>query len=97
MATSYEFKGWLGHDAKSADGNMKWGTYKPKKWDEGDVDIEVSHCGICGSDLHTLRSGWSKSSPHHEYPFRSGLRQLDRVSKASIQYNYLALGIVFPG
>ncbi|KAL8827482.1 MAG: hypothetical protein Q9191_003158 [Dirinaria sp. TL-2023a] len=58
MSTDYKFQGWVGHDAKSADGNMKWEAYEPKKWDESDVDIEISHCGICGSDLHTLRSGW---------------------------------------
>ena len=58
MSTDYKFQGWVGHDTKSAEGNMKWEAYEPKKWDEGDVDIEISHCGICGSDLHTLRSGW---------------------------------------
>ncbi|XTI96106.1 chaperonin 10-like protein [Cenococcum geophilum] len=24
-----------------------------------DVDIRVTHCGICGSDIYTLRSGWA--------------------------------------
>lgn len=38
---------------------MKWQSYEPKTWDETDVDIKVTHCGICGSDLHTLRSGWA--------------------------------------
>lgn len=58
-STEYKFEGWLGHDAESADGNMVWGDFpKVKPFSEGDVDIEVSHCGICGSDLHTLRSGW---------------------------------------
>lgn len=57
MSTNYKFEGWLGHDRKSADGNMKWESYEPKKWSEEDVDIEITHCGIRGSDLHTLRSG----------------------------------------
>lgn len=38
---------------------MKWQNYEPKTWEETDVDIKVTHCGICGSDLHTLRSGWA--------------------------------------
>ncbi|KAL9586450.1 MAG: hypothetical protein Q9203_003853 [Teloschistes exilis] len=58
MSTDYKFQGWLGHDPSAAEGNMKWEAYEPKKWEETDVDIKITHCGICGSDLHTLRSGW---------------------------------------
>ncbi|KAK3990796.1 chaperonin 10-like protein [Cladorrhinum sp. PSN332] len=57
-ATDYKFEGWLGLDASSADGKMVWGEFEPKPWEETDVDIKITHCGICGSDLHTLRSGW---------------------------------------
>ncbi|KAK7739196.1 hypothetical protein SLS53_005833 [Cytospora paraplurivora] len=53
------FEGWLGKDEESANGKMEWGPYEPKKWTEDDVDIEISHCGVCGSDLHMLRSGWA--------------------------------------
>ncbi|KAI1176038.1 zinc-binding dehydrogenase [Nemania sp. FL0916] len=53
-----KFEGWLGHSPESADGKMEWGSFEPKKWTEDDVDIEVSHCGICGSDLHMLRADW---------------------------------------
>ncbi|OJJ60724.1 hypothetical protein ASPSYDRAFT_42494 [Aspergillus sydowii CBS 593.65] len=54
----YKFEGWMGLDKNSADGNMVWQEFEPKAWEENDVDIKVTHCGICGSDLHTLRSGW---------------------------------------
>ncbi|KAK4236959.1 chaperonin 10-like protein [Achaetomium macrosporum] len=57
-STEYKFEGWLGHDPSAAEGNMSWGEFEPKPWEETDVDIKVTHCGICGSDLHTLRSGW---------------------------------------
>ncbi len=30
----------------------------PKPFEEYDIDIKIEYCGICGSDLHTLRSGW---------------------------------------
>ncbi|KAF6226372.1 hypothetical protein HO133_009238 [Letharia lupina] len=59
MSTSYKFQGWLGFDPSSVKGNMKWQGYEPKTWEETDVDIKITHCGICGSDLHTLRSGWA--------------------------------------
>ncbi|KAI9791743.1 MAG: hypothetical protein M1816_003553 [Peltula sp. TS41687] len=59
--TDYKFQGWLGLGPDSVDGNLQWKTYEPKRWEETDVDIKVTHCGICGSDLHTLRSGWGET------------------------------------
>jgi len=32
--------------------------FEPKLFEEYDVDIKIEYCGACGSDLHTLRSGW---------------------------------------
>jgi len=58
----YKFEGWMGLDKESVDGKMVWSEFQPKAWEETDVDIRVSHCGICGSDLHTLRSGWVRYS-----------------------------------
>ncbi|KAH8681756.1 zinc-binding dehydrogenase [Xylariales sp. PMI_506] len=58
---SHKFQGWLGKTPESVQGQMEWGTFEPKKWTEDDVDIEISHCGICGSDLHMLRSGWGET------------------------------------
>ncbi len=51
-----EFQGWLGHSPDAINGKMEWGAFEPKKWTEDDVDIEISHCGICGSDLHSMSS-----------------------------------------
>ncbi|KAI1835797.1 hypothetical protein DTO006G1_9495 [Penicillium roqueforti] len=56
--TDYKFEGWMGLDPSAGEGKMVWQEFEPKQWEETDVDIKVSHCGICGSDLHTLRSGW---------------------------------------
>ncbi|KAL7273948.1 hypothetical protein RUND412_003175 [Rhizina undulata] len=33
--------------------------FTPKPFGPWDIDIKVEYCGVCGSDLHTLRSGWS--------------------------------------
>ena len=63
-----KFQGWLGLDESAAKGNMKWGEFEPKKWTENDVDIEISHCGICGSDLHTLKSGWGPTAYRMSFP-----------------------------
>jgi D-arabinose 1-dehydrogenase-like Zn-dependent alcohol dehydrogenase len=32
-----------------------------KHWDENDVEMEVTHCGICGSDTHTIDETWGPS------------------------------------
>jgi D-arabinose 1-dehydrogenase-like Zn-dependent alcohol dehydrogenase len=40
---------------------MRWEAFKPKPFTPTDVDIKVSHCGICGTDIHTLRSGWGST------------------------------------
>jgi D-arabinose 1-dehydrogenase-like Zn-dependent alcohol dehydrogenase len=57
----YKFEGWLGHDVDSVNGKMTWGEFEPKQWEENDVDIQITHSGVCGTDVHTLRSGWVSS------------------------------------
>ncbi|KEZ40933.1 NADP-dependent alcohol dehydrogenase 6 [Scedosporium apiospermum] len=59
--TDYKFEGWLGRTPDAINGKMEWGEFEPKVWTEDDVDIQITHCGICGSDLHTLRSGWGET------------------------------------
>ncbi|AEO71905.1 uncharacterized protein THITE_2093404 [Thermothielavioides terrestris NRRL 8126] len=61
-STDYNFEGWLGHGPSAAEGKMEWGEFEPKPWEETDVDIKITHCGICGGDLHTLRSGWGSTN-----------------------------------
>jgi len=60
MAAEPQFKGYV---AKSAvpPGHLEWAPLQVKPFETNDVDIEISHCGICGSDLHTLRGGWKNT------------------------------------
>ncbi|CAG8926947.1 unnamed protein product [Penicillium salamii] len=62
MSTNEIFEGWLGLDCRAAEGKMVWGEFEPKQWEETDVDIRITHCGVCGSDTHTLRSGWGSTN-----------------------------------
>lgn len=66
---NYKFIGWF---AKSPDciekGTLVKEEFTPKPFAENDVDIKITHCGICGSDLHTLSAGWSKP----DYPVCTG-------------------------
>lgn len=36
--------------------------FQPKNWTEDDVEIAITHCGVCGSDVHTITSGWGEAS-----------------------------------
>ncbi len=51
------FEGWVAKD-KNSIGNLVYESFEPKGWNEDDVEVTITHCGICASDLHTLRSGW---------------------------------------
>ncbi|KAJ4129589.1 hypothetical protein NW754_003871 [Fusarium falciforme] len=60
--SDYNFEGWMGLDASAADGKMVWKRFETKPWEETDIDIKVTHSGICGSDLHALRSSWGPAN-----------------------------------
>lgn len=77
---SKEFEGWLGVDKSAAKGNMQWGKFEPKKWQEDDVDIEISHCGVCGSDLHMLSSGWGPTPYRKSHDSTSTVLTLIQIS-----------------
>jgi len=34
-----------------------WG-YHPRYLEDDDIEVAITHCGICGSDLHTAFGGW---------------------------------------
>lgn len=60
-APAKTFTGWVAHDATSP---LTYTTFEPKPFTDTDIEIKVSHCGICGTDIHTLRSGWGPA----DYP-----------------------------
>ncbi|KAI7895509.1 uncharacterized protein EV154DRAFT_536088 [Mucor mucedo] len=33
-----------------------------KTWDDNSVEMNVTHCGICGSDIHTLDENWRSAN-----------------------------------
>lgn len=69
---SKTFQGWVAHDATSP---LTFTTFEPKPFTETDVEIAVSHCGICGTDVHTLRSGWGPT----DYPCVVGHEIIGKV------------------
>ncbi|KAL2808938.1 hypothetical protein BJX63DRAFT_424218 [Aspergillus granulosus] len=55
------FTGWVAHDSQSP---LTYEPFAPKPFEETDIEVQITHCGICGSDVHTIRSGWAPS----DYP-----------------------------
>lgn len=60
MQSQLEFKGYALVDPKNFT-DLKVQTFKPKPFDDNDVEIAITHCGVCGSDVHTLKQGWGES------------------------------------
>ncbi|KAI9644066.1 hypothetical protein NHQ30_007418 [Ciborinia camelliae] len=87
-ASLYKFQGWMALDKESAKGNMVWQGYEPKTWTEDDVDIKIAYCGICGSDIHTLRSGWGATN----YPACVGHELTGIAVKVGKNVNHIKLG-----
>ncbi|KAG0309353.1 hypothetical protein BGZ97_013093 [Linnemannia gamsii] len=52
--TTATFTGW----ASSGSLPLKKFTYHPRPLGPKDVEVEVTHCGICGSDVSTITGGW---------------------------------------
>ncbi|KAF3926291.1 hypothetical protein ABW20_dc0109598 [Dactylellina cionopaga] len=82
------FNGWVGKDASAKDGNLVFEAFEPKMWEETDVDIEVTHCGMCGSDIHTLSGGWHKP----EYPFVVGHEIVGTAVKVGSEVKHIKVG-----
>jgi len=85
--TDYVFNGWVGKD-KDSIGHLTYEKYEPKPWTEDDVDIKVKFCGICGSDLHTLRSGWFPTT----YPVVVGHEIVGTAIKVGANVKHVKIG-----
>ncbi|EMD37733.1 hypothetical protein CERSUDRAFT_105645 [Gelatoporia subvermispora B] len=59
-AKQLQFKGYALTDP-SRWTDLKITEFKPKNFEPEDVEIAITHCGVCGSDVHTLTQGWGES------------------------------------
>lgn len=62
--------------------------YDPGPLDYHDVEIEISHCGICHSDVHLILNDWGIS----EYPFIPGHEVIGTVVAVGSRVHSLTVG-----
>ena len=68
------------YSAASATSPLAPDTIQRRDTTERDVQIEILYCGICHSDLHTVRNEWSSVMPT-TYPCVPGHEIVGRVTK----------------
>lgn len=68
------------YSATSATSPLASATIPRREPTESDVQIEILFCGICHSDLHTVRNEWSSIMPT-VYPCVPGHEIIGRVTK----------------
>ncbi|ETI33267.1 hypothetical protein F443_20050 [Phytophthora nicotianae P1569] len=69
-------------------GECKLWQYQSRPLGDEDVEIKISHCGICGSDLHTIDGGWGPAP----YPCVVGHEIIGEVTLAGPNVKNLAVG-----
>ncbi|MGB0063579.1 MAG: NAD(P)-dependent alcohol dehydrogenase [Terracidiphilus sp.] len=62
--------------------------YDPGKLGAYDVEIAITHCGVCHSDLHLIANDWGIS----QYPFIPGHEIVGTVAEVGAEVNHLAIG-----
>ncbi|KAF8812943.1 GroES-like protein [Phlegmacium glaucopus] len=58
-ASDLTWKGYAVHDTEKWN-ELKVIDFKPKRFEDHDIDIKIEYCGVCGSDVHTVTGGWGE-------------------------------------
>jgi uncharacterized zinc-type alcohol dehydrogenase-like protein len=69
-------------------GKLNEYSYDPGELKTGDVEIEVSHCGICHSDLSMLKNDWGMT----EFPLVPGHEVAGKISAIGEGVSNLSIG-----
>ena len=77
-----------GYAAAEKGGELKEFSYDAGELKSTDVEIDVSHCGICHSDLSMLKDDWGMS----EYPFVPGHEVSGKIAAVGEDVTDLKVG-----
>lgn len=62
--------------------------YDPGELGSNDLEIDITHCGICHSDIHLISNDWGIS----QYPFIPGHEIVGKVSAVGSSVSHLKVG-----
>jgi len=74
--------------ARAARGPLEPFEYEPAPLGDHDIEIRISHCGICHSDVHLVDDDWGISA----YPLVPGHEVVGHVAAAGRHVSHLAVG-----
>ncbi len=73
-----------GYAAHAAGAELLPYKYSPGTLKPNDVEIQISHCGICHSDIHLINNDWGIS----EFPFIPGHEIVGKISAVGSEVNH---------
>jgi len=82
---STTFHGWAAHEATTV---LKPFSYHPRPIGPLDVEVSITHCGICYSDVHTFTGGWKGV----QFPVLPGHEIVGVVTKVGADVTRVAIG-----
>ena len=74
--------------ATSATSGLRATTIDRREPGANDVEIAIDFCGLCHSDVHTIRSEWGQA----KYPLVPGHEIVGKVSRVGQDVTYFAVG-----
>jgi alcohol dehydrogenase (NADP+) len=88
-APAYAARAYAAHDPASELGRT---TIQRRQPGPDDVQIDILFCGVCHSDLHTVRNEWSEAGSPTIYPCVPGHEIVGRVSKIGSSVSSFNIG-----
>lgn len=82
----------VGYAAPSADAPLEPLRFERRPLEATDIRIEILHCGVCHSDLHTARDEWAETMVATTYPVVPGHEIVGRVSEVGAAVERFAVG-----
>ena len=78
----------IGYAAHSSTSPLQPFSFERREPGPKDVEIEILYCGVCHSDLHTVRNEWTNTT----YPVVPGHEIVGRVTKTGAQVRNFKAG-----
>eukprot|EP00029_Vermamoeba_vermiformis_P011412 TRINITY_DN626_c0_g2_i1.p1 TRINITY_DN626_c0_g2~~TRINITY_DN626_c0_g2_i1.p1 ORF type:complete len:348 (-),score=75.69 TRINITY_DN626_c0_g2_i1:528-1571(-) len=85
MSSEQQFKAWAAFEPK---GQLSEWSYTPRPLGPRDVEIDITHCGMCGTDLQIIDNGLGYS----QYPLVPGHEFVGNVTRVGSEVTRVKLG-----